>query len=278
MVRHFLPYFKEEGRLIEPFVGAGSVFLNTDFDRYLLCDINADLINLYNTIKGEGKAFIEEARSYFTPKTNVKNFYYATRAQFNASSCTHERSLLFLYLNRHGFNGLCRYSRNGFNVPFGSNKAPYFPEKELLHFCKKAKRARFVCADFTKVMKTAKAGDTVYCDPPYVPLSKTSHFTQYSGQVFSLEDQQALAALAEQLKKRSVSVLISNHDTKLTRELYQGANETQFIAASRHISRDASTRRPTQEILAIYRPARKKTLKKVTEQPAKKRRKRSAAI
>ena len=261
-MRHFLPHFKEEGQLIEPFVGAGSVFLNTEFDRYLLCDINADLINLYNTIKRQGKTFIGEAKSLFTPKTNCKTYYYQARERFNNSSCKDERSLLFLYLNRHGFNGLCRYSRNGFNVPFGSNKSPYFPEKELNFFCQKAKRAKFICGDFSKAMKAAKAGDTVYCDPPYVPLSKTSHFTQYSGKVFLLEDQQKLAKLAEELKKNSITVLISNHDTEITRELYRKANKTQFIAASRHISRDADTRRPTQEILAIYKPVEKKRRRK----------------
>ncbi|ECW7876174.1 DNA methylase, partial [Salmonella enterica subsp. enterica] len=38
-------------RLIEPFVGGGSVFLNSDkHERFLLADVNADLINLYQML------------------------------------------------------------------------------------------------------------------------------------------------------------------------------------------------------------------------------------
>ncbi len=122
--------------MIEPFVGAGSVFLNTDYDHYLLADINPDLINLYNHLKDEPQRFIEDARALFQPEYNKKEVYLALRVEFNQCTDTYRRSLLFLYMNRHGFNGLCRYNKKGgFNVPFGSYKKPYFPEKEMVFFC-----------------------------------------------------------------------------------------------------------------------------------------------
>ncbi|MGL4957570.1 MAG: DNA adenine methylase, partial [Plesiomonas sp.] len=70
-------------RLIEPFVGAGSVFLNTDFDEYLLADINSDLINLYNLVKQDVERFIIDARVLFTPEYNNALAYYALREEFN---------------------------------------------------------------------------------------------------------------------------------------------------------------------------------------------------
>ena len=84
---------KNKKRLVEPFVGGGSVFLNTDFDQYLLIDMNNDLIELFNTIKTEPLAFINDAASFFKGNYNQAEKYYSLRQTFNESSDTYERSL-----------------------------------------------------------------------------------------------------------------------------------------------------------------------------------------
>ena len=125
--------------LVEPFVGAGSVFLNTDFSRYILADINSDLISLYNIVKMRTDEYVQAARELFVPETNCAEVYYQFREEFNKSQDPFRRAVLFLYLNRYGYNGLCRYNLRGeFNVPFGRYKKPYFPEAELYHFAEKA--------------------------------------------------------------------------------------------------------------------------------------------
>ena len=104
--------------LIEPFVGAGSVFLNTDFSRYILADINSDLISLYNIVKMRTDEYVQAARELFVPETNCAEVYYQFREEFNKSQDPFRRAVLFLYLNRYGYNGLCRYNLRGeFNVP-----------------------------------------------------------------------------------------------------------------------------------------------------------------
>ena len=109
--------------LIEPFVGAGSVFLNTDFSRYILADINSDLISLYNIVKTRTDEYVQASRELFMPETNQAEVYYRFREEFNASEDPFRRAVLFLYLNRFGYNGLCRYNLRGeFNVPFGRYK------------------------------------------------------------------------------------------------------------------------------------------------------------
>ncbi len=128
--------------LVEPFVGAGSVFLNTDFSRYILADINSDLISLYNIVKMRTDEYVQAARELFVPETNCAEVYYQFREEFNKSQDPFRRAVLFLYLNRYGYNGLCRYNLRGeFNVPFGRYKKPYFPEAELYHFAEKAQNA-----------------------------------------------------------------------------------------------------------------------------------------
>jgi len=235
-------------------VGAGSVFLNTDYDAYILADINSDLINLYNIVKLRTDDFVRDARTLFADEFNNSDQFYLLREEFNTSTEPYRRALLFLYLNRHCYNGLCRYNLRGeFNVPFGRYKKPYFPEEELYWFAEKSRNATFVCEHYRDTMAKAAAGAVVYCDPPYAPLSATANFTAYHTNSFSIADQQSLAHLAHQLSVESrVPVLISNHDTELTRDWYQHA-ALYVVKARRTISRNILGRSKVNELLALYR-------------------------
>ena len=241
--------------LIEPFVGAGSIFLNTNYANYILNDINQDLINLYKILQTKPDAFIQDAKALFIDKNNQSEIYYQFRKEFNASGDSYFRSLIFLYMNRYGYNGLCRYNKSGgYNVPFGKYKQPYFPEKELNYFADKAQRAIFVCEDYRETFTRAKANDVIYCDPPYVPLSKTANFTSYAGNGFGLDEQADLANAAEEVSsQKSVSVLISNHDTIWTRKIYEHASKTKSIQVARTISQKGNKRSKVAELLALYK-------------------------
>lgn len=239
--------------LIEPFVGAGSVFLNTEYSTYILADINSDLINLYNLVKLYTEDFVRAARTLFSSEFNNPNQFYLLREEFNLSKDSYRRAMLFLYLNRHCYNGLCRYNLCGkFNVPFGRYKKPYFPEKELYWFAEKARNATFLCEHYGATLAKATRGTVVYCDPPYAPLSATANFTAYHTNNFSIINQKDLAKRAYRLSIEShVPVLISNHDTKLTRDLYQHAS-LYVVKARRTISQNAFRRTKVNELLALY--------------------------
>lgn len=245
-------YLPSGQRLIEPFVGSGAVFLNTDYPSYLLADNNIDLINLYQCLKKEGYSFIKYCRQFFKPENNTAERYYELRLRFNTTDNIYEKSALFLYLNRHGYNGLVRYNSAGeFNVPFGQYARPYFPEKEMLCFWEKSQTAEFMYCDFRETLAMASPGDVVYCDPPYVPLSNTASFTEYCPGGFGKREQMILAEKAKQLTDREIPVLISNHDTEFTRNLYAPA-QIYSLNVPRSISCDAKTRSKVCELLALF--------------------------
>lgn len=262
LIKH---YFEQHNNaiLVEPFVGAGAVFLNSPHSKFILNDLNKDVINLHTILKKNSADFIIEAQKLFQPKYNQKKTYLAHRHRFNQSCCAFERSILFLYLNRHGYNGLCRYNQSlQFNVPFGEYANPYFPEKELRHFGLKAKKAQFSHLDFSdffnklihKVQHARLPNQLmIYCDPPYVPLNKTARFTQYAGEVFNENKQSQLANFAERLASLGATVIISNHDTEFTRALYDKAKIVSF-EVKRTISCDPANRLPVKELLAIFKP------------------------
>ncbi len=239
--------------LVEPFVGAGSVFLNTDYPRYILADINCDLINLYKIVQATPDTYVSQARALFSPDHNNAECYYQLRTEFNHSEDLFRRALIFLYLNRHGYNGLCRYNLRGeFNVPFGRYRKPYFPEDELFFFAEKAQKAEFYCESYNESMDRAMKGGVVYCDPPYAPLSATANFTAYHTNSFTAEQQHHLALLAEKLMRHHIPVLISNHDTVLTRQWYRLATDLRTLKVRRSISSNGGTRKKVDELLALY--------------------------
>lgn len=254
LLPHLLPRLPKGTRLVEPFAGSGVVSLNASFKRCLLCDVNQDLICLFTALRHDGEKCIARCRELFTPAANSAAVYYQRRERFNATRDAGERSALFLYLNRHGFNGLVRYNADGaFNVPFGRYKQPYFPETELRAvLCMiREKKLSFRCSDFRDTFARLAPGDVVYCDPPYVPLSPTASFTAYAEGGFSLQDQEELAYLARKTAHRGIPVLISNHNTPFTRKLYCDA-QLVFLDVRRSISCNGAQRGCAPEILAIF--------------------------
>lgn len=248
-------HLPKSSRYFEPFLGSGAVFLNMDYAHNVLADNNPDLINLYRCLQQQGEVFIKDCQAFFVPAENQAARFYHWRDEFNTTQDHYLKAILFLYLNRHGFNGLCRYNRQGaYNVPFGSNKQPYFPAKEMNFFAEKLQTAELHCADYLTMLNKAKADDVIYCDPPYVPLSKTAYFTRYRGIQFDFVQQQALANAAQHAAQRGATIIISNHDLPSTRDLYQQA-EIISVNVQRLISASGSKRVKVAELLAIYRSA-----------------------
>lgn len=253
-LEHILPSLPKASRLIEPFAGSCSVFLNSNYPQYILAEENNDLIGLFTHLKNEGENFTKYCAPLFVPENNTHEKYYAFRTLFNETVSSRKRAALFLYLNKHGYNGLCRYNhQGGYNVPFGRHKNPYFPEKEMIFFHQKAKHVTFLHSDFTKTFELAKKGDVIYCDPPYSPINQESNFSSYVKKKFTEQDHKVLAELAIESMKKGITVVISNHHTEFTEGLYELAKIKHF-QVMRTISCKIEDRVPVNELLAIFKP------------------------
>jgi DNA adenine methylase len=250
-IRQILP---ERQALIECCVGSGAVFLGTDYERYVLNDADPDLIDLYRFIQADPECFVSEAKRLFTRRNNTETAYYRLRSQFNQTRDRFEKAQLYLYLNRHSYNAIMRRNRSGdYNTPFGWFHKPYFPEEEIYLFAEKSQRATFVCGNFSAIFSRARKHSALYADPPFVPKSSTANFTSYIASGFDLTKHEHLARLARGAAERGVPVLISNHDTPVTRRLYQGAKR-KYILVPRSISCKGDNRKPAKEVLAYFPP------------------------
>lgn len=240
-------------RLIEPFVGGGSVFLNSDkHEAFLLADVNSDLINLYQMLSVVPELVTELAERMFSGM-NSEEDYCSVRLEFNTQLLTGpQRAAAFLYLNRHCFNGLIRYNRDGqFNVGFGKYRAPYFPAEEIKAFASMAHNCVFMNAGYRRTLALAGEGDVVYCDPPYEPLPGTAGFTNYAAGGFTWDDQIALAECCVAAHQRGARVVITNSSAPRVIDLYEQHGFTlHHVSARRAISSKGSTRETAADIVA----------------------------
>ncbi len=243
----------EQGkRFVEPFVGSGVITLNMPHKEIIIADTNVGLMNLWRGLAQEGELFIDDCRQYFSPRYNNEMSYYDIRKRFNQNFS----GRYFLYLNKFGYNGLCRYNASGqFNVPYGHKKvAPAFPEKELQHAFVVAERMSMLECSFDDTFAVVKKGDMVFADPPYVPINKTSSFVNYSTEGFTLENHKVLVECAKKAQLIGATVIISNNDVPVARKLYKEATEVHFVKVQKNISCKAKSRTKHGEIIAVYRP------------------------
>lgn len=254
-LNQILPRLPKGDRLFEPFVGAGSVFMNADFKDVLLNDVNPDLINLYNVIRHHGMRFIDECEK-LQEWVNSEENYNRIRERFNTREYTpYSMAAFYLVMNKTGFNGLSRYNQSGeFNVPWGKREQVGFPRAELEEFLDAGFNMQLFTTDFAKMMNLARAGDVVFCDPPYHPKPGKDGFTTYSGKKFELADQKRLVDAAVMLKARGVPTVITNSGVPIIIDMYQKAGfDVQPLYARRSISSKAETRETAEDIIAILK-------------------------
>ena len=167
---------------------------------------------------------------------------------------------MLIYLNRTGYNGLFRQNAQGrFNVPVGRYLSPRILDEPLLRRVA-AVLARPTVAiagsSFEQSVKRARAGDFVYFDPPYAPLSATARFRAYTATGFSDGDQERLQRLTIRLARRGVTVLLSNSTADSVCKLYQSDTDASQaglrayrLAARRAINSRADRRGTIDELL-----------------------------
>lgn len=252
MIPSLLPLVPGEfGTYHEPFVGGGALFFARQPPRAVLSDSNERLIRTYRAVRDHTEELIE--RLAVLQEKNAVNgdaLFAAMRRSIDERSDA-EVAAWFIYLNKTAYNGLYRVNRkNEFNVPVGRYKNPCICDADNLRACSKAlSGVELLVEDFSAVVNRAQEGDFVYFDPPYVPLSATSLFVGYTAEKFGIEQQLKLRDVARTLKRKGVSVLLSNSAAGLVRELYHGGFEIREVMASRAINCQAKGRGKIQELI-----------------------------
>ncbi|WP_418283090.1 DNA adenine methylase [Halorubrum sp. DTA98] len=263
----------------EPFLGSGALFFDHEPRRGTVNDRNVRLHNFYEQVRDRPEELIARCREFDDPDgdpnpdeafaetdrkgRDIDAYYYQQRALFNRrpngeSFDPLDEAARLLYLNRTGFNGLYRENSDGsFNVPIGRYADPDWVRAEQV---REASRVLGRLAEnglrqgsYEYVVDAAEAGDLVYVDPPYEPMSPTADFAEYSAGGFDREDQIALLEVVTDLAARDVHVVLSNSGVMY--DVYDDAGLfVDRVGATRAINSDADARGEVNEVIATTVP------------------------
>ena len=247
-------------RYHEPFVGSGAVFFDVRKvlrpRKVILSDDNAELVNVWSSLQRDAEEVIAALARH--KRLHSHEHYYEVRAQAPDQLSPAQRAARLIYLNKTCYNGLYRVNSKGqFNVPLGRYVNPPILDADNLRVVQEALRGATIrVAHFRQTVAVAKAGDFVYFDPPYDPVSETAYFTSYTHGAFGPKDQEELAAVFAELAARGCRVMLSNSDTVFVRRLY-ARFDIRTVQARRNINSRADRRGRINEVVVLsYEPPR----------------------
>lgn len=261
--RQLLPQIKERmpeqfNNYYEPFVGGGAVTFELLPENAVVNDINKSLVNAYRQICDAPDEFLEAINKLDNEMwEDGKAYYYSLRELYNdkmmKSEYDVELAALFVFINKHCFNGLYRVNGKGlFNVPYNNSRKASVDEKAIREISEYLKKVTILEGDFEVACESAMEGDFVFIDSPYAPLNPTS-FESYTKEGFDIESHKRLADLFDELTVRGCYCMLTNHNTELINELYGNKGyRIDVVSVKRMINSDASNRVGEEVIICNY--------------------------
>ena len=242
----------------EPFVGGGAVLFGLKPEKAIINDINASLINAYKVIANNTQDFLEYINTLDNGMwEDGKAYYYTLRERYNDKIMQEEYDVemaaLFVFINKHCFNGLYRVNGKGlFNVPYNNSRRSSIDSNLIVTLSGYLKNIQIMQGDFENVCQNAARHDFVFFDSPYAPLNPTS-FESYTKEGFDMESHKRLSKLFDKLTDRGCYCMLTNHNTEFINELYGGKGyRMEVTSVKRMINSDASNRKGEEIIIRNY--------------------------
>lgn len=270
--RQLIPQIKEKmpktyNRYYEPFVGGGAVIFELLPEDAVINDINRALVNAYKVIASFSAEFLTEInrlddgmweRWQKASKDGGSEYYYNLREHYNDKLMKEEYDVelaaLFVFINKHCFNGLYRVNSKGlFNVPYNNSRRKSCDEETIKVVSEYLKGVIILEGDFQTACDEAGEGDFIFIDSPYAPLNPTS-FESYTKEGFDVESHKRLADLFDELTARGCYCMLTNHNTEFINGLYGNKGyKIDVVSVKRMINSDATNRVGEEVIICNYK-------------------------
>jgi len=234
----------------EPFAGGAALFFALQPRSAVLSDVNADLINTYRQVRDHASEITRQLKGLSVDQAT----YYRVRAEDPKTRL--DQAVRFLYLNRTAFGGIYRLNQQGrFNVPFGGGQRTpsVLWDRDLLQPAARAlRRCELRADDFEAILKEARCGDLVYCDPTYTVSHSNNGFIRYNESNFRWEDQKRLSKVCKDLNARGITILVSNASHPAVRSLFT-PSEVHVFSRPSLVCPKPSSRRMVREHVFVFR-------------------------
>lgn len=243
-------------KFYEPFVGGGALLFSLKSHNATINDINSALINVYKVIRENPLEFMLKVDMLDNLIVDGgRKYYYEIREQYNDKLLNNEYDIelasLFVFINKHCFNGLYRVNSKGlFNVPYNNSIVKSYSKENILNVSKYLSNIEILQGDFEDACKSATKGDFIFFDSPYAPLNPSS-FEAYTKEGFDIQSHKRLAELFNELTKRGCYCMLTNHNTKFINDLYENYNK-EVVTVRRYINSDSTNRKGEEIIVCNY--------------------------
>ena len=261
--RQLIPQIRERmpekyNNYYEPFVGGGAVMFELLPSDALINDVNRALMNAYRQICNKPEAFLKAVNRLDEEMwEDGREYYYSLRKSYNDKLVRAEYDIelaaVFVFINKHCFNGLYRVNGKGlFNVPYNNSRRASVDEKSIMAASEYLRGVTIQDGDFEKACEDAAKGDFIFFDSSYAPLNPAS-FESYTKEGFDIESHRRLAKLYDELTGRGCYCMLTNHNTQLINELYGNKGyKIDVVSVKRMINSDASNRVGEEVIICNY--------------------------
>lgn len=153
----------------EPFLGSGAIMATLSPSNAVGSDIYKPLIEIWNTLKNDPILLVEWYRERVERIGNEskKEVYDSVLENFNKNN----NGADFLFLTRTCYGGIVRFRKSDgyMSTPCGvHNPIPVETfRKRVSEWNYRMRNVEFLNCDYKTIFENAKAGDLIYCDPPY---------------------------------------------------------------------------------------------------------------
>jgi DNA adenine methylase len=197
------------GTYFEPFLGSGGVLGSLAPQNAVASDSFQPLMKIWQTLQNEPETLKRcyEERWELVRNGNKREVYEKIKASYNCKPNAAD----LLFICRSCYGGVVRFRQaDGYiSTPVGIHD-PISPQSfswRVEEWHHRTKGTQFIRMEYEEAMSMARAGDMVYCDPPY----SHSQAILYGAQSFSLA---RLFETIEKCKSRGVFVALSIDGSK----------------------------------------------------------------
>lgn len=241
-INKFIQYIPEfDGRYIEPFVGSGALLLKLQPKKWIINDLNKDLVNVWKTVKNKPN-FIEDEFEKFSrnfPTMDHKHqvlYCRHTTSMIPDTLYTPERATTFMLMKYCAYADIVNKNKFYFgsldrNI-YISNRYFFLEEKNIRNFYTvsdflNSTKGKIYNKTYEKILEKSKKGDFVFLDPPYIE----EHNYGFNYNIGETLDGEFLKNLLDQVKlldKKNVKWMMTQADTKQIKNLFKNYTIKKF--------------------------------------------------
>jgi DNA adenine methylase len=235
-LRHILPYIPDDyNTYIEPFIGSGALFLNLQPDKWIINDLNKDLIECWKYVKEEPEKIIEFFNLFgkiFKPMNKeLKTIFCRDLTEdLNNMKYGFIRTVIYMLMKFCSYMGTIIYNDKfqfkGLDMNIYTKNRYFFLDKPMLDniinisdFLNNTK-GKIYNKDYKYILSKAKENDFVFLDPPYIE----DHDYGFQYNIDEKLDNKFIKELYNEVKKldkKGVRWLMTQADTKEVRKVFK---------------------------------------------------------